>query len=585
MNSPDRSISDRPKRFESWFIAAACLGVLAMLPVFFRGFPVGADFDNHFRFALPFYEEIERGNYFPGWLAESNFGFGDPRFRFYPPFLYYLLCLFRFLTGEWYYAAIIVFTLFSAAGTAGVYLWARRSMSGPLAFFAAALFAAAPYHLTQFYQASLLAEFVAAALLPYAFLFVEKLTTGAGDGLSTRLFNAAALAAVYSLIVSTHLPTTVIGSCGLGVFALLTTDRKNDKKALLFCAAALALALVSCSWFWAKMVGELGFIQAGEKVSSAHYDYRNNFIFSPFSPSNLNTWYGSFVALLTIVLFAPSVIIWRRIFRKKSSAVPGNELSRGFDDKVNRRLAAAFVLTLFSLFMTTDFSRPVWAVVPKLKDVQFPYRWLVIASIMICPLTAFSLPVWLEKFKRKDLRAVHLLLPAAFVAALAATTYDLVFNSKHISRAEFSRRIEAVRGARSFNDWLPRGAKEIKDLQPLDGQVDAGSRPVSIAEWGSHKRVFTIDAGTEPTARLRSYYYPLWRASIVKDEQRIPIATERAADGTLLVALPNEKAKVEVLFVEPRRTQFSLLASALGWLLILLLLVGGRLKPRAAAIK
>ena len=75
-------------------ILVAAFGVLTLLPVFIWGFPVGADFDNHFRFALPLYDEIRQGNYFPGWLAESNNGFGDPRFRFYPPVLYYLLCFF-----------------------------------------------------------------------------------------------------------------------------------------------------------------------------------------------------------------------------------------------------------------------------------------------------------------------------------------------------------------------------------------------------------------------------------------------------------------------------------------------------------
>ena len=58
-------------------LTVALGGAIVLLPLIIWGFPEGADLINHYRFALPFYESIRSGHFYPGWLAESNSGFGD----------------------------------------------------------------------------------------------------------------------------------------------------------------------------------------------------------------------------------------------------------------------------------------------------------------------------------------------------------------------------------------------------------------------------------------------------------------------------------------------------------------------------
>src|SRR5260370_20174079 len=81
-------------------LVVTVVAVCALLPIIVLGLPNGADLWNHFRFALPFYDSIRSGTFYPGWLAESNDGWGDPRFRFYPPGLYYLLAAARMLSRD-----------------------------------------------------------------------------------------------------------------------------------------------------------------------------------------------------------------------------------------------------------------------------------------------------------------------------------------------------------------------------------------------------------------------------------------------------------------------------------------------------
>lgn len=567
--------SQNPRRRNGDFpyiLLAAIVGLAVLTPCLIWGFPVGADFDNHFRFALPFYEELARGNLLPGWLAESNVGFGDPRFRFYPPFLYYLLCGFHFLTGDWYFAGIGVFALLSSLGAVGVFIWARRSMTPAYALVAAGIFTFMPYHIAQFYQASLLAEFAAAAFLPYAFAAVERILTEPDRGLLKRLADTAALAAAYSLIITTHLPTTVIGSLSLGAFALISTDWGRGRSRLVFCAAGIALGVLASAWFLSRMLPELGWIQAGHNVSSEYYDYRNNFSFSPFSPSNRNTFYASVITALTIAVLAPVSATWRELF--------GSEQT---EPRVRRRLFAVLIISAAAILMTTDLSRPVWAVVPKLKDVQFPYRWLAIASVAGALLTAAAVTTLANRFSRREFRSFSMAVTGIFLVTITYSIYDLVYDADYLQRREFAERVVKVQGARSFNDWLPVGALEIKDVRPMKENVvvgeefgPAGERQAEVREWESHRRVFTVGKGQGSVARLRTYYYPLWRAYDVSGPgERTPLTTSAAGDGSMLVQLPPTEAAIEVVFEEPTRTRVGVIVSMFAWLFIALLLVVG----------
>ncbi|HRH42039.1 MAG TPA: 6-pyruvoyl-tetrahydropterin synthase-related protein [Pyrinomonadaceae bacterium] len=554
-------------------------GLLSISLIFIKGMPFGADFNNHFGYILPFYDELSHGNYLPGWLAESNNGFGDPRFRFYPPFLYYLLCLAKFVTNDWYSATLIIFALFSVLGTLGTYFWAKQSLSNLTSILASLIFAFIPYHLTQFFQASLLAEFAATAILPFAFMFVQRLSLNKYDGQnkSRLIFNIGGLSAVYEVMVTTHLPTTVIASLILGIFALLLTDWKNNKKSLVFCALGVLLGVWASSWFWFRMVSELSWIQAGTGVSSAYYDYRNNFLLSPYALINVNNWYGNLLLILTIGYFLPTLNLFGKLFRRK----PLNEeilahSNRSEESQITKKvLLGILIITSISLLMTTELSRPLWAIIPKLKDIQFPYRWLLITSVTICPILAMSLMFWWQRFRQKGLETVIFVVFLIFFASLIYSLKELVVDAEFIDRSQFFEKIESTRGGRSFNDWLPKNAKELKDLLPLKGNVDAGTREVTIKNWGSLDRTFSVGDGAENQARIRTYNYPHWQAFILKDRQRIQTNTSSETDGTLLIAIPPEKTEVELVFVEPPRTIIAVWISLVGWLIILGFLLQG----------
>src|SRR5262249_53269786 len=234
-------------------IAGGC-GLLAVLPIFISGIPYHYDLGNHFHLAIPFYEALRSGSVYPGWLAESNFGFGDPSVRFYPPAFYYVLSAAQAVIGSWYYSTLATIALASLCGSLAAYVWANCFVSRRFAMAAGFVYAFMPYHVAELYQSAQLAEYFAGAALLFAFAFVKKVCE------QGRAYHVAGLAAALAILILGHLPLAVIGSLSLLVYGLFCTDWKRDKAALIRLVVAVALGLAASAFYWGRMVFELGWI-------------------------------------------------------------------------------------------------------------------------------------------------------------------------------------------------------------------------------------------------------------------------------------------------------------------------------------
>jgi len=522
-------------------VIVAVVAMAVLLPILIFGIPNGADLPNHLRFVLPFYEELQSGHFHPGWLAESNYGLGDLRFMLYPPGLYYLLSASRLLTGEWYSASILTFGFLSVAGGLGAYLWARAIFDPKIAMWAGILYVLAPYRLNELYQASLLSEYAACSILPFVFAFVERVSK------RRNIYDVVGLGGSYALLILTNVPVAFIGSIALAIYALLRVERKTLLPTISRLALGTVLGLAASSFFWTSMLAELSWIKANAGDPNPYYDYRLNFLFSPSALTNRNTWYANILALAAIGFFLPGIAFIIRSFKR---------------DKSSRGLNAALVLLLVTLFMATSLSRPVWAVVPKLSEVQFPWRWLSITSLMGALLVAVSIPKWKEQFLAK-FRPRDLAVLLAFALSLVFIGTEIIQDCDYITRARFESMAQEVRGAMTFKDWLPVWARDFNNIEKTSAKVDAGARPVTVTAWEPEHRTFQVGAGAESTLRVRTYFYPHWKA---KTEGRL-LPTSPTADGLLLISVPTQATNIELSFERPARVHVFEMVSVVTWLL------------------
>jgi len=527
-------------------IALAAVGVTVIMPMLFWGIPSALDLSNHFRFALPFYDALRAGHLYPGWLAESNGGFGDASFRFYPPALYYLLAAARALTGNWYAATVSSFAVLSMLGAFGVYLWAREFTSSQNAVWAGIFYAVAPYHLNELYQALLLAEFAAAAVLPFVFLFTERVCR------HRRSKDIAGLAAAYALLVLTHLPLTVIGSIALTIYALLRIDRRHLWRTIAALTISVAIGLAASACYWTNMLAELRWIRADNVNPELALDYRNNFVLSTFSAEALNVWWMNILLLFTVAMFWPAVVLVKRGARQNSG--------KSHQSMAGATVSIALVLAL-TLFMATPISRPVWNLLRPLQETQLPWRWLSITSMVLAVLIGLAMPFWVRLSKTR-MRPLAMLALGTIAMALAFSVSHVVREARWLTRPQFEQTLSAIPGSTSVYQWLPIWVHE--PFPQMSAMVEAEGRSITIDSWTPEKRVFHVSAGDASEGRVKTFFYPHWTASISSQQ----LATRADQSGALMIALPHEAAEITLEFREPTRVRWAAACTVFGWIFI-----------------
>jgi uncharacterized membrane protein (UPF0136 family) len=543
------AISPETKRL--LFVVLASLVIMS--PMLIWGMPSSCDLSNHFRFALPFYDSIRAGHFYPGWLAESNSGYGDASFRFYPPALYYLLALARMLTGNWFAATLLTANILSVLGGLGVYFWARAIASTRFAVWAGILFAVAPYHLNQFFQSFMLAEFAGTAVLAFAFAFTERVCR------HRRSRDVAGLAAAYGLLVLTHLPLAVIGSIALLTYSIFRLDSGKRLATFGSLSLSMALGLLASASYWTTMLVELSWIRADNVMPDPSVDYRANFVLATFSPDYLNVWWMNILLLATAAMFWPALAL---LWRSARTGAPTHSENR-------KSLQALFAVFLLAIIMATPVSRPLWDALKPLQQTQFPWRWFAIISL-VCPiLLATAIPFW-QKVGHGRLRSLAILAAGTATIAFAFSASHIIREAYWLTPQQFENTLAEIPGSPSVSQWLPVWVNEPN--RTMTSPVEAGDRQVTIDSWQPERRIFQVSAGESTTARVRTFYYPHWIATAEGQS----LAVSHTEDGAIRIALPARSGKITLEFQEPARVRYAAALNLTGWLLIGLLLLGRR---------
>jgi hypothetical protein len=525
-----------------------------MTPTLVWGIPASRDLTNHFRFALPFYDSLRAGNFYPGWLAESNAGYGDASFRFYPPALYYLLALARMITGNWSAATLLTATLLFIVGGLGVTFWARVLGYGQTAVWAGILYTVAPYHLNQFFQSFMFAEFAGAAILPFAFALTERVCR---EGRSRDI---AGLAVAYALLILTHLPLAVIGSIALFAYAMLRLDSTKRRATLVRLSGSAALGLAASACYWTTLLFELSWIRADNINPDPSVDYRQNFVLSTFSSDHLNVWWMNILLLATVGMFWPALALLR-----KSDAHPAIENPT----KGRNALKAMGVVVMLTILMATPLSRPIWNSLPLLQQTQFPWRWLSLTSI-VCPvIVAAAIPFW-RRIANGGKRALAMVAAGTAVLAFTFSVTHIIREAYWLTPNQFEEQLSKIRGSQGVSQWWPAWVHE--PVQSMSSPVEAGDRQVAIDSWEPEHRVFHIGEGRSTTARVRTFFYPHWLATA----EGQPLAVGHDEDGAVVISLPGKQVTISMEFREPARVRYARVLTFAGWILIGLLVIRPR---------
>jgi hypothetical protein len=510
----------KPRNRFTWaaFFSIASAAFAVEIPFFFLGTPSGHDLEFHLYTWLEVLSQWKQGVLYPRWAAWAHFGYGEPRFVFYPPLSWTLGAVLSAIFPWTLVSCIYIWLALTAAGVS-MFLLARQWLDYRDSIYAAVLYAVNPYHLIIVYWRSAFAELLASALLPLLVLLIWRAAEEKGRRVTILL---ALLLAVAWL---TNAPAAVMIHYSLALLMLLLAWRRHSPRLLLVVAAAVALGAALAGFYLLPAIYEQRWADIGQSVSGGSRPL-DNFLFVHTDDAEhdafnrLISWMavGEIVLTMAAAWFARN---WR-------------SRSRGLWYSLVIWTAACSAL-MFSL------SNPLWEVLPKLRFMQFPWRWLLCLGIPFALLTALGVRRWTAR--------VALYLASLCLLGSVWHHFQAPWWNTAADLREIQDNVASEAGYEGTDEYTPAGADPAsvdKDKGAPRVTVDGPAHAaIQVSLWDAEHKLFTANMSAPDNLALHLFNYPAWRVEVNGHPVQ---AGMREGTGEMLVPVAEGDNRVQITF-------------------------------------
>jgi 6-pyruvoyl-tetrahydropterin synthase related domain len=508
-----------------------------VLPWLFLGIPSGHDFEFHVNSWMEVLGQWRQGIVYPRWAALAHFGYGEARFIFYPPFSWLLGALLGAVL-PWKLApaafALVALTLSGCS----MFRLARQYLSRGDAVFAAALYAANPYHLVIVYWRSAFAELLAAALLPLLWLQVLQV-----EERGRRVVVPLALLVAAAWL--TNAPAAVMVNYSLALLITTVAILKRSPEVLLYGAAAAILGATLAALYVLPAAYEQKWVEIAQ-VLAPGVRPQDNFLFTILEDVDHNrfNFLVSLVAAMQMVALAGAALLTRA--RRQ-------ELPQLGWTATTWALCSALLMFSFTFFL--------WEHLPKLRFVQLPWRWL------LCLNVPFALVITLAWWRL----TARVLLSATLLFVLLFTWHRVQapwWDTAADINETFDNQ-QAGRGYEGTDEYVPAGA----DPYEIDKQAHrvsfegVGYSRIEVKDWGAESKFFIADVTSPGTLVLRLFNYPAWRLEV---NGHSVASQTREVTGQLMIPLKAGQNQVRIRFIRTWDRTLGGIISALAALFVLI---------------
>lgn len=530
---PETRIQVAPLRSALPIISAAAF--VFVLPMLIWGYAPAHDFTFHVGNWMEFARQWHQGIVLPRWASHANYGFGEPRFIFYPPLANVLggaLSLFmpwKAVPG----AFVFVTLLISGIAT---FILARNWLAERYAVLAAVIYVINPYEVMLVYKRLAAAEMLAAALFPLVVLFGLRVSEGERRAI-------VPLAFTYAAVWLSNAPSAVMASYVMAVLLMAGLLHRHSVRPVLYGAAALALGIGLAAFYIVPAAWEQRWVDISLALTLPHNRPENNFIrlFPPRLPGGI----GSIITVGALNLML-AVSVWWMAYRRR------REMPSAWR---NWALVAGF-----AAFFTLPISYPLWKLLPKMIFVQLPWRWLFVVNTACALLFAAVLP-GLSRRTRLVLSGIPALVFVVLIGAYAS-------KGKSGQVAELQSRMEREGGVWAEAQYLPPGGVRGPGEASVGLIRNAESKPnLQVLQRTAECISLESQSSGPDELVLNVTWFPAWRAEV--NGTTVPVHN---ANGEISVDVPGGTSKIDLTFGRtPDRTlggvvSLLVFAGAAGWI-------------------
>ena len=551
---------------------------IAAAPIWLHGAATGDDFEFHLVSWLNAQNSWLHGIAYPHWAASPNFGAGEARFVFYPPLTWMLGAALGLVLPWTLVPVALTFLLLAGTGFA-TRSFAREYLPENAATIAGCAAIFSSYTLFSTYFRTAFAELAGGFFIPLLLLFALR-DRDAGEGDWQRPLDGSALPLALTVAGCwlADAPVGLMASYLLASVAVVSAISARSWFPVIRATVAYALGLALAGFYLIPAAWEQRWVniqQATGVDGDPGLRIENNWLFPHHASPTLSARDHAMRLISPVAVWMIAVaclsllILWARgrlALRKRegfSVATGANETSRIFPQRIWIPLAC---IPLAVLFLLLPISLPVWNVLPKLRFLQFPWRWLLVVET---PMALFFAAAVAPRFgaRQRQWAVIAAFCTLFFVVSVTlAATHFFRRNVQYDDLVTILSRYEPGAGFLGTDEYAPPGADNWTVAMGLpdaclssdfDTELGVAEDANSAPQWNAdqhsciitsaaashdpeHLRV-TMTAGNAGFVILRLRSYPAWR--ILLNGQSVTNLQPRA-DG--LISIPVAPGPVDL---------------------------------------
>ncbi len=340
--------------------------MLACLPMLMFGAPNGHSIQHDLMWMQEFTRQLAEGDLYPRWLAGMNAGAGSPTFFFYGPLPFYVCALASVVCPSCEATIQLAMGEYLLLALSGLsfYVFARQATGNFPAMAGALLYMLLPYHFEfDLWRRQAIGEFAAYIWLPLTLYFVQRMAKGRGG--------ENGLAISYSCLALSHLPSTLLFSPFLFIYAAVLSFRNSSWHLMQRFALGIFIGLLLASIYFIPALLMQDYISP-ENWLVSHFRYDRWFFLDGMAEAD--AIFGDRLFLVLVISSLAFAIFWLLAWPCRRQDRSGAMLSM-------------WIFFCLAWALMTPLSRMVWELLPMLQNVQFPWR----VAIVIDLVTAMSL--------------------------------------------------------------------------------------------------------------------------------------------------------------------------------------------------
>lgn len=562
-------------------LASMVFAFVMVLPTLIKGNASGHDFEFHLASWMEVDRQWHEGVVYPRWAPGAHFGFGEPRFIFYPPISWILgaalgnILPWPAVPGAFAWLALTIAGL-------SAYRLVREWQPPGAALWAAGLYATNPYNLINIYARSAFAELLASALFPLVLLCALRLVPPAvNEWAETRAPQRSVVPLVLAVaaIWLTNAPVGVITCYALALLLAIGAIRRRSLEPVLRGGLAGAMGLALCGFYVIPAFFEQKWVHIAEAFSSGLRP-QDNFPFTWWINEDhrrfnfLVSWVQMAELALAALVFTSA---WRssgRTTSEEEREIPG-KAAPAAGPSLRDAWLPIFCLGIGASVLLLRPSLPLWQHLPFLKEVQFPWRLLFVLNATVAFVAATA-----ERPGRLR-HAWKILTLALWLVLNSYLLTPSIWEGTDV--AEFAAAVQSSAGYESVDEYVPGGADrdQLAPGAPQIALADSACPPdrlqFKVEKWQAEEKDLSIEASQPARLQLRLLNYPAWQVEVNGG----PGVKESHPDtGQLIVSVPAGHNRLRVRFARTSdRSAGGALSLAAVALTVALFLAGKRQNP------